>query len=75
MDAWMTWANKAGSAIVDHGSPLNAGEDPNSGDPIGGYSILEAADPAALQQVLAGHPHTEMGGTIAVYELLPVPGS
>jgi hypothetical protein len=74
MDAWMAWAGKAGDAIVDLGAPLTAVSDPGGGQPIGGFSIMQAADADSLQQVLAGHPHTAMGGTIAIYEFLPTPG-
>jgi hypothetical protein len=75
MDAWNAWAGKAGSALVDFGAPLtvvDAGGD--KGDPIGGYSILQAESPEALSAVLDGHPHTETGGTIETLELLAMPG-
>lgn len=75
MDAWMAWSQKAGEAVVDLGSPLSlvaAGGD--AGDPIGGYSILQAPDAPALNAVLDGHPHLASGGTIEVLEFLPMPG-
>ncbi len=79
MEAWMQWAQKAGPAIVDMGAPLaevsEAGTPvPAAGNIIGGYSILDAESPAALSDVLAGHPHLESGGTIEVHEMLPTPG-
>jgi hypothetical protein len=75
MDAWMAWAGRAGNAIVDLGAPLQPVSDPDgTGDAIGGYSIMEAADADALREVLLGHPHTEMGGTLGVYEFIAVPG-
>jgi hypothetical protein len=70
---WMAWAQRAGDAIVDLGTPLtaaSAGANPG----LGGYSILEAASADAVQALLAGHPHTSTGGTIDVYECLPLPG-
>jgi hypothetical protein len=75
MDAWMAWAGEAGDAIVDLGTPLSV-VDPggDSGDPIGGYSILQAESHEALDKVLAGHPHKMMGGTIETLEFLPMPG-
>ena len=75
MDAWMAWAGEAGDAIVDLGTPL-AVVDPggDSGDPIGGYSILQANSQEALGQVLEGHPHKSMGGTIQTLECLQMPG-
>ena len=75
MDAWMAWAQRAGDAVVDLGSPLNVVEPGgDTGDPIGGFSILQADDAEALVKVLDGHPHTAMGGTIEILEFLPMPG-
>jgi hypothetical protein len=75
MEEWMAWAGKAGSAIVDLGSPLQpAFGGSASGDSIGGFSILQAESPEALKAVLEGHPHTTHGGTIEVLEFLPIPG-
>ena len=75
MQAWMAWAQKAGDAVVDLGTPLGV-VDPggDEGDPIGGYSILQADSPDALAGVLDGHPHATWGGTIETLEMLPMPG-
>jgi hypothetical protein len=75
MDAWMAWAQQAGDAVVDLGTPtevVEAGGD--SGDPIGGYSILQAESHEALGKILQDHPHKETGGTIETLECLQVPG-
>jgi hypothetical protein len=79
MEGWMRWAGKAGSAIVDLGSPLasegTVGGKSDGGTPIGGFSVLEADSLAALKKVLDGHPHLEAPeGSIEVLEFLPVPG-
>ena len=75
MDAWMAWAQRAGDAVVDLGSPLAVVEPGgDAGDPIGGFSVLQADDAEALVKVLDGHPHTAMGGTIEILEFLPMPG-
>jgi YCII-related domain len=75
MEAWMTWAQRAGDAVVDLGSPLSVVEPGgDAGDSIGGFSILEADDAEALAKVLDGHPHTAMGGTIEILEFLSMPG-
>jgi hypothetical protein len=80
MEAWMTWAGKAGNAIVDLGSPLQSvgrvGQGGSSGQPIGGFSILEADSVDALKKVLDGHPHFMSPGdaSIEILEFLPVPG-
>jgi len=75
MDAWMAWAQKAGDAIVDLGTPLEVVETGGDvGDPIGGYSILQAESDQALAAVLDGHPHVVWGGTIEITRALPLPG-
>jgi hypothetical protein len=75
MDAWMAWAQRAGDAVVDFGAPLNMVEPGgDAGDPIGGYSVLQADDADALAKVLDGHPHTAMGGTIEILEFMAIPG-
>jgi hypothetical protein len=75
MESWMAWAGKAGPAIVDLGSPVApAAGTTVSGDSVGGFSILEADSADALQAVFEGHPHSAQGGTIEVYEFLPIPG-
>ena len=79
MEAWMTWAGKAGSAIIDMGSPvaraISVGADCGPGDSIGGYSILEADSLDALEALLDGHPHLNVdGAAIEVHEFLPLPG-
>lgn len=68
MEAWMAWFGKAGSAIVDGGSPTQGGD-----GTIGGYSILEADDRAAVDALLVDHPHRAVG-EIDVLETLAMPG-
>src|ERR687896_2347868 len=77
MDAWTTWAGKAGNAIVDMGSPValatSLGADRAPGDFIGGYSILEASSLDALKALLDGHPHLQLdGAAIEVHEFMPI---
>ena len=75
MDAWTTWAQKAGDAVVDLGAPLAVVEPAgDAGDPIGGFSVLQAESSDALRAVLDGHPHTAMGGAIEILEFLAIPG-
>ena len=75
MDAWTAWAQQAGDAIVDLGTPLDVVEPGgDSGDPVGGYSILQAESHDALTKILEGHPHKAMGGTIETLECLQIPG-
>ena len=81
MDAWMSWGQKAASAIVDMGAPLgkslrvtNGGSAPTTND-LGGYSLLQAESKEALAKMLEGHPHFMMPeGFIEVIEIMPIPG-
>jgi hypothetical protein len=80
MELWMTWAGKAGEAIVDLGSPLSRVDRIGSGDsgqPVGGFSILQAESTEAVKELLDGHPHFQSPGspTIEVLEFLPIPGT
>ena len=69
MDAWQTWAQTAGPALVDFGAPLAGDAD------ITGYSILQADSGSAIEALLADHPHGHVpGATIDVLEFLAVPG-
>ena len=79
-DAWMTWAGKAGDAVVDLGTPLapstHVGAAAASGEDVCGYSILQAASAQDITNLLDGHPHLEMpGSSIDVLEMLSMPGS
>jgi hypothetical protein len=78
MELWMQWAGKAGSAIIDMGSPLQSITTVGTaGLPsIGGFSILEADDADALEHLLDDHPHFHSSGDtgIEVLEYLPIPG-
>jgi hypothetical protein len=81
MDAWMAWGKKAGSSIVDMGTPLGkslkvtkGGGSPTTND-LGGYSILQAESKESLADSLKGHPHFMMpDGFIEIVEMMPIPG-
>jgi hypothetical protein len=82
MDAWMSWAQQAGSGIVDLGSPVgqprhfSSPTNSAAGDgQVGGFSILQAETSDALKQLLNKHPHfMAPGASIDVFEFLPLPG-
>jgi hypothetical protein len=78
MELWMQWSGKAGSAIIDMGSPLQSVSTVwQAGLPcIGGFSILEADNPDALKKLLDDHPHFHTPGDtgIEVLEFVPIPG-
>jgi hypothetical protein len=80
MAMWMRWAEKAGPALIDMGSPVgksrtvpSAGAD--TGVPVAGFSILEADSADALNALLDDHPHLHApGAVLEVLEYLPIPG-
>lgn len=82
MDAWMAWAHRAASGVVDLGHPVGH---PHyfSGPPLSaagghvtGFSILQAEDEGALRMMLIGHPHLQApGASIEALEFLPIPGT
>jgi hypothetical protein len=82
MDAWMSWAGRTGSGIVDMGSPVAAsaklngsGQVATANAQVGGYSILQAESKDALLALLKNHPHfMAPGASIEVFEFLPMPG-
>lgn len=82
MDAWMAWAEKASSFVVDLGAPLGKtlkvtpdGPSPTRND-LGGYSIMQGESKEALAEKLKGHPHFMMkDGFIEIVELMAMPGT
>ncbi|MDR6506862.1 YciI family protein [Arthrobacter oryzae] len=82
MKAWMQWADKAGEALVDLGTPLGAGKEVTSTgvsdteSTVGGYSVLQAEDMDGALALLEGHPHLMLpGASIRAYEALDMPGA
>ena len=82
MEAWMTWAGKAGDAIVDLGAPLAPAAHVGSGsgdtdvEQLSGFSILQSDSVDSLKALLDEHPHLGMpGSSIEVLEYLPIPGT
>jgi len=82
MNAWMSWAGRAGSGIADMGSPVatttrltGSGQSPSGASLVSGYSILQADSKDALLGLLENHPHFfAPGASIEVLEFLPTPG-
>ncbi len=83
MDAWMTWAKKCGSGLVDLGAPLGNGQQlsPTASMPskrnVVGYSVLQADTMDKAKAMLKDHPHLKWNAEceIEVHEMLPLPGS
>ena len=81
MQAWNDWSERAGSGIVDLGTPLaNSRRVTTDGvveaaTEVAGYSILQASDIDSAVALLEGHPHLQMpGSSIDVHETLDIPG-
>jgi hypothetical protein len=80
MDAWTTWAEKNGDALVDLGQPLETrghlGSEASKTDAqVAGYSIMQRDSLDAVMEALEDHPHLSVpGNTIDVLEFLPMPG-
>ena len=82
MEAWMSWAAKAGDAIADMGAPLAAvthlgpGSAAEGATQVTGFSVLQAETAGELTSLLDGHPHLHMtDGSIDVLEFLSMPGT
>jgi hypothetical protein len=82
MQAWMEWAQRAGDAIVDLGTPVEASSRVSaagtsaSDSQTSGYSLLQGDSNETIITLLRDHPHLKMpGASIDVLEALPVPGS
>lgn len=74
--AFGAWVASVGDAMVDPGAPLAASKsvsadgavDGPANGPIGGYTLLRAADLDAAAQLVANHPFVSRGGTLQVSE-------
>jgi hypothetical protein len=82
MQAWLKWFKDLGPALADGGAPTVPAKTITgktatkgvSGDPITGYSILQAENLTAVQSMAKKSPHLDAGGQIAIYELMPMGG-
>lgn len=81
MDAWMAWAKKAGTAIVDLGMPLGNGKtlggtvSVGSADNVAGYSVVQSESMDSAAKLFRDHPHLKVPGfSIQILEGLPMAG-
>lgn len=77
MAAWGAWFGSLGAAVVDGGAPFGASGSVGGGAAttgLTGYSIVDAADLGAAQQMAAGCPILAEGGSVDVYEAIDVTG-
>jgi hypothetical protein len=80
MFTWMNWFGSLGEAVVDFGNPFGSsatvGADRTVTDggrsELTGYSIITADDLAAAAEIAKGCPVFDAGGTVEVYEAVPI---
>jgi hypothetical protein len=79
MQAWGSWFGSLGSAVVDGGNPFGPATAVQSDGSTGkasagltGYSILEADSLELAAKLAGGCPVLGSGGTVEVYEALPM---
>jgi hypothetical protein len=80
MTAWMNWFGELGTAVVDGGAPFGPskkvasdGAVRDGGDAaLTGYSIVDASSLDAATTMAKGCPVLSSGGTIDVYEAMPI---
>jgi hypothetical protein len=80
MTAWMNWFGSLGEAVVDGGSPFGPASTITSdgkvteggGSSLTGYSIISADTLAEACDRAKGCPVLSSGGSIEVYEALPI---
>jgi len=80
MAAWTSWFGDLGPAVVDGGNPFSVSASVASdgsvtdggGAQLTGYSVLRADDLGGAVELAKGCPILEDGGTVDVYESLPM---
>ncbi len=80
MAAWGSWLGGLGEALVDAGNPFGpsnaAGSDGSASGAaasgLTGYSILKADSLAAATELTKGCPVFSNGGSVDVYEAIPI---
>lgn len=79
MAAWGQWFGSLGEAIVDGGAPFAGSKSVSDGDvgdgapsQLTGYSVLQADDLDGAVALAQGCPILKSGGTVDVYESIPM---
>lgn len=77
MTDWNAWMDGLGPALIDKGAGLGKSRflaapdrEQKSGDPLSGYSIVEASDIDAALDMARKNPIFSLGGTIEVAETM-----
>jgi hypothetical protein len=80
MEAWMNWFGSLGESVVDGGAPFGPSSTIDSSGAVrdggaaglSGYSIISADSLAEAGAKAKGCPVLSSGGTIDVYEAMPM---
>jgi len=79
MQAWGVWFGTLGGSVTDMGNPFGGSATVGSGSvvdggasKVGGYSIIEAGSLGDATAKAAGCPVLQGGGTVEVYEAIPM---
>jgi hypothetical protein len=79
MQAWMSWFGSVGAAVVDGGAPFGPstavqadGSTAAATAGLTGYSVFQADNLEAAAKLASGCPVLTSGGTVEVYEALPM---
>lgn len=81
MAAWQSWQEKAGSAVLDLGAPLDksttvaAGAATPGKTSITGYTLVQAGSMDEAVALMKDHPHFHMpGASVQILECVRMPG-
>ena len=74
--AFMRWAEQAGPALAEVGAPVRSAmtigadgvPDAIAGQPLMGWSVIEATDSDAAVRLVQGHPFISRGGILQISE-------
>lgn len=79
MNAWMNWFGSLGDSVVEMGNPFSAstsvlsdGSRSSETAGLSGYTVIEANDLDAAAGAVAGCPHLKAGGSVELYEAVPM---
>jgi len=79
MQEWGAWFGTLGGSVTDIGNPFGAsasvgpgGSKGNSALGVGGYSVITASSLADATAKVNGCPVLQGGGTVEVYEAIPM---
>jgi hypothetical protein len=79
MQSWGAWFGTLGSAVTEIGNPFgqsatvsSSGVSDGGASKAGGYSIIEADSLTAATAKTAGCPVLDGGGSVEVYEAIPM---